>query len=54
MSFLLNVIGFVLVTGLAWVATLIGVSQTLVMPGAGILLAIGVILATLRARAGDI
>ena len=53
MSFLLYLIGFIVfITGLAWLATVAGVSQTYVMIGAVILLGIGLftIIARLRDR----
>lgn len=49
MSFLLYMIGFIVfIAGLAWLATVAGVSQTFVMIGAVILLAIGIFTAVTR------
>ncbi len=43
MSFLLYIIGFIVfIAGLAWLATVLGVSQTYIMIGAVILLGIGI------------
>ena len=51
MSFLLYLIGFIVfIAGLAWLATVAGVSQTYVMIGAVILLGIGIFTAVSRAR----
>ncbi len=52
MSFLLHLVGsIVFIAGLAWLATLIGVSQPYVMAGAAILLGVGVATAVSRSRA---
>jgi small basic protein len=54
MSFLLHLIGFIVfIAGLAWLATVLGVSQTYVMIGAVILLGIGIFSAAARTRAKD-
>ena len=54
MSFLLYLIGFIVfIAGLAWLATVLGVSQTYVMIGAVILLGIGIFSAAARTRAKD-
>ena len=51
MSFLLYLIGFIVfIAGLAWLATTLGVSQTYILIGAGVLLGIGLLTAT-RVRA---
>ena len=51
MSFLLYLLSFIVVTtGLAWVATLLGVAQHYVTAGALALLAIGLVLSIARAR----
>ncbi len=51
MSFLLYLIGFIVfIAGLAWLATVAGVSQTLVLGGAVILLGIGLFTAISRMR----
>jgi positive regulator of sigma E activity len=51
MSFLLYLVGFiVLVAGLAWLATVLGISQTYIMIGALILLGIGVLTGAARSR----
>jgi hypothetical protein len=51
MSFLFHLLGFVvLISGLAWIATAIGVSQTYVMGAALVLFAAGVISGVVRAR----
>ena len=43
MSFLLYLVGFIVfIAGLAWLATVAGVSQTYVMIGAVVLLGIGI------------
>jgi hypothetical protein len=55
MGFLLYLIGSVVfIAGMAWVATLAGISQTLVAGGALALLAIAIILAVTRERDGDL
>lgn len=52
MSFLLYVIGFVVfVTGLAWLATMAGISQAYILAGVVILLCIGLFTAVTRAVA---
>ena len=54
MSFLLYMIGFVVfVAGIAWLATVAGVSQTYVTLGALLLLGIGIFTAVGRARHKD-
>ena len=54
MSFLLYLIGFIVfIAGLAWLATVMGVSQTYIMIGAVILLAIGIFTAIARTRVRD-
>ena len=54
MSFLLYMISFVVfIAGLAWLATVAGVSQTYVTLGAIILLGIGIFTAVTRTRAKD-
>lgn len=54
MSFLLSLIGFIVfITGLAWLATIAGVSQTYVMIGAVILLGIGIFTAVSPLRDKD-
>ncbi len=54
MSFLLYLIGFIVfITGLAWLATVAGVSQTYVMIGAVILLGIGLFTVVARMRDKD-
>jgi hypothetical protein len=51
-SFLLYVIGFVVfVTGLAWLATMAGISQAYILAGVVILLCIGLFTAVTRAVA---
>jgi len=51
MSFLLYLVGFVVfIAGLAWLATMAGVSQSYIMVGAVILLAIGIFTAAARTR----
>lgn len=52
MSFLLHLVGsIVFIAGLAWLATLVGVSQAYVATGAALLLALGVGTAVSRSRA---
>ena len=42
MSFMLYLVGFVVfVSGLAWIATMAGVSQSYILVGAGVLMAVG-------------
>ena len=54
MSFLLYLIGFIVfIAGLAWLATVMGLSQTYIMIGAVILLGIGIFMAATRTRAKD-
>lgn len=55
MSFLLYIVGFVVfIAGLAWVATLLGVSQAYIMTGVVVLLAIGLFTAAAtRVRAKE-
>jgi positive regulator of sigma E activity len=54
MSFLLYLIGFIVfIAGLAWLATVLGVTQTYIMIGAVILLGIGIFSAAARTRAKD-
>ena len=54
MSFLLYLVGFIVcIAGLAWLATIAGVSQTYVMIGAVILLGIGILTAVTRTRSED-
>ena len=49
MSFLLYMIGFIVfIAGLAWLATVAGLSQTYVMIGAVLLLGIGIFTAVTR------
>ena len=51
MSALLYILGIlVVVTGLAWVATLIGIAQVYVTGAALLALGVGVVLALMRAR----
>jgi hypothetical membrane protein len=53
-TFALYLIGFVVfIAGLAWLATVLGVSQTYVMIGAVILLGIGIFTAATQTRAKD-
>ena len=55
MSFLLYIVGFIVfIAGLAWVATMLGVSQTYIMIGVVVLLGIGLFTAAAtRARAKE-
>lgn len=54
MSFMLYLVGFIVfIAGLAWLATVLGVSQTYIMIGAVILLGIGIFTAASRTRAKD-
>ena len=54
MSFLLYLVGFIVfIAGLAWLATVMGVSQTYIMIGAVILLGIGILSAVKRTRPKD-
>jgi hypothetical protein len=51
MSFLLYMVGFVvLIAGLAWIATLAGLSQAYILAAAAFLLAIGLVTAISRSR----
>lgn len=52
LTFLLYAVGFiVLVSGFAWLATVVGIAPTYVMVGAAILLALGLVTAATRRRA---
>ena len=54
MSFLLYIIGFIVfIAGLAWLATIIGISQTYIMIGALILLGVGIFTGVTHTRAKD-
>ena len=54
MSFLLYFVGIIVfISGLAWLATMLGVSQAYILVGAGILLAIGLFTAATRLRVKD-
>ena len=54
MSFLLYLVGFIVfITGLAWLATVLGVSQTYIMIGAVILLGIGIFSGVGKTRSKD-
>ena len=54
MAFLLYAVGFVVfVSGLAWLATLVGVAQTYVMLGVLVLLGLGLFTAAARFRMTD-
>ena len=54
MSFLLYFVGcIVFIAGLAWIATAIGVSQTYVLTGSALLLAVGTIFAIIRSRVNN-
>ena len=54
MSFLLYMIGFIVfIAGLAWLATVAGVSQVFVTIGAVILLGVGIFTAVSRLREKD-
>jgi len=54
MSFLLYLVGFIVfIAGLAWLATVLGASQTYIMIGAVILLGIGIFIAFAATRSGD-
>jgi len=54
MSFLLYLVGFIVfIAGLAWLATVAGISQTYIMIGAVILLGIGIFTALTRTRSND-
>ena len=55
MGFLLYLVGsVVLIAGMAWIATLAGISQALVAGGALALLAVAILFAAVRARDGDL
>lgn len=54
MQFLLYFFGFIVFTsGLAWLATLVGISALYVNAGAAILMAAGIVAAILRARSTE-
>jgi hypothetical protein len=54
MSFLLSFVGFiVLIAGLAWIATMLGVAQGYVMVAAMVLLAVGLVFSFTRMRVKD-
>jgi len=54
MSFLLYLVGFIVfIAGLAWGATVMGISQTYIMIGAVILLGIGIFTAVSTTRMKD-
>ena len=54
MTFLLYIVGFIVfIAGLAWLATVMGLSQTYIMIGVVILLGIGITSAAVRTRAKD-
>ena len=54
MSFLLYMIGFIVfIAGLAWLATVLGVSQTYIMIGAVIMLGLGIFTSVSRTRSKD-
>jgi membrane-bound acyltransferase YfiQ involved in biofilm formation len=54
MSFLLYLVGsIVIIAGLAWLATVAGISQTYIMIGAVILLGIGISTAVTQTRSQD-
>ena len=55
MSFLLYLLGFIVfIAGLAWIATVLGVSQTYIMIGAVVLLGIGIFTAITKNRAREL
>jgi hypothetical protein len=55
MAFLLYLVGFIVfITGLAWLATVVGISQSYVMIGALILLGIGIFTAVMQTRRKDL
>jgi len=55
MGFLLYLIGSVVcIAGMAWIATLAGISQILVAGGALALLAVAILFALTRGRDGDL
>lgn len=54
MSFLLYLVGFVvLIAGLAWIATMAGLSQTFILAVAAALLGVGIVTAISRSRVTD-
>lgn len=54
MSFLLYLVGFiVLIAGLGWLATAMGVAQTYILVAAAILLAIGIFILVSTTRSKD-
>ena len=54
MSFLLYIVGIIVfISGLAWLATMLGVSQTYIMIGAVVLLGIGLFMAATRLHLKD-
>ena len=54
MTFLLNLVGFIAsIAGAAWLASLFGLLQAFVLPAAGVLLAIAVVIALLDMRIED-
>ncbi len=54
MSFLLYLVGSVVfIAGLAWLATMAGLSQAYILAGAAILLAVGIVTAISRTRVTD-
>jgi hypothetical protein len=54
MSFLLYIVGFIVfIAGVAWLATVMGVSQTYIMIGAVIMLGIGILTGVSRTRSKD-
>ena len=54
MSLLLYIVGFIVfIAGIAWLATVMGVSQTYIMIGAIILLGIGIVTGVSRNRQKD-
>ena len=55
MSFLLYVVSLIVfIAGFGWIATALGASQVYVLAGALILLAAGIVTATLRSRDRDL
>ena len=54
MAFLLYFVGFIVFTaGMGWIATLVGIPQSYIVPAAGALLAVGLVTAISRSRAAD-
>jgi positive regulator of sigma E activity len=54
MAFLLYFVGFIVfVSGLAWLATMLGIAQTYVMFGVLLLMGMGIFTAAARARMRD-